>query len=209
MSNRALRILLPFLTVLTFVACNGDDDADDDTGAGVEPGVTVVGPTAAPTDEAAPPTTPVASSGSTNPVEAPAPANFPPARLVAVRAATHEGFDRLVFEFSGSQVPGYSVKYGQAAIACGSGQDQTELVGSGKKPAALMLVDVRPVDAHDQAGNVTAPRDVTQGLPIFQRAFRICDFEAVTQYAVALTAEKPFKVSTLSGPPRLVIDIAH
>jgi hypothetical protein len=207
-----LRSSLALLLVpaLLLVACKGDDDDATPTSSSSASGVpqTAAPSTATPTVEIAP-TGGGPFTGGTNPVTATPPSGLQQAVITNVRAAAQPGFDRLVFEFNGNQVPGYSVKYGQSAIACGSGQDQTVFVGGGSPPAALLLIDIRPAAAHDQNGNVTAIRDLQPNLATLKRAFGICDFEGVVQYAVALSAQKPFKVSTLQSPPRLVIDIAQ
>lgn len=202
--------VLLMLPALLLAACKGDDDDATPTPSSSASNVpqTAAPSTATPTVEVAP-TGGGPFTGGTAPVTATPPSGLQQAVISNVRAAAQPGFDRLVFEFNGNQVPGYTVKYGQTAVACGSGQDLTVFVGGGTAPAALLLVDLRPAAGHDQNGNVTAVRDLQPNLATLKRAFGICDFEGVVQYAVALTAQKPFKVSTLQSPPRLVIDIAQ
>ncbi len=200
--------LLPF-ALLT--AC-GDDDDTPNTPTPVEtsaPGTPTAVPTSPPVETPDATTAPGGFEGSTNPVEVEAPAGVGQPVLVNIRAAKQAGFDRLVFEFNGDQLPGYSVKYAPAAIACGSGQDLTNFVGDGAKPAGLVLVTVRPAASHDEAGQATAVRDLRPALDSLIHVFRICDFEGVVEYAIALSDEVPFKVSTLPGPPRLVIDFGQ
>lgn len=205
MSLRTLLPLIALVPALAFAACNGDDD-DEPT------------PTAAATNTAAPAATsavetpagtPGGFNGSTTPVEVAPPAGLEQATLVNVRAAAQAGFDRIVFEFDGTQVPGYSVKYADEAIACGSGQDLTEFIGDGKVPAGLMLVRLENAVSHDDAGQPTAVRALRPGLASILHAFRTCDFEGIVAYGIAISDEQPFKVSTLNDPPRLVIDIAQ
>jgi hypothetical protein len=197
------------LPALLFAACNGDDDdAATPTSAVSSTSPTAAGPTATPTVEVAT-SSPGTFSGSTDPVKVDPPAGLQQAQLANIRAAAQDGFDRFVIEFSGDKVPGYSVQYGTKATNCGSGQDVTVFIGGGTAPAAMLLVDVRPAAGHDNNGQVTANRDITPNLATLKRAFGICDFEGVVQYALALSAQKPFKVSTLTNPPRLVIDIAQ
>ncbi len=38
-------------------------------------------------------------------------------------------------------------------------------------------------------------------------ALQTCDFEAELTWAVGMKGERPFKVTTLSSPPRLAIDV--
>ena len=207
-----LRTLLPsalLVVPLLLVACGDDDDSPDPT----QPAQTATqnggGTPATPTPTVEAEGTPGSFTGSTERVSKDAPANMGPALLRNVRAAAQQGFDRIVFEFAGDQVPGYTIEYKDAAIACGSGQDVTQFIGGGTAPEAILVVNMQPTDAHDQNGNPTAARDVPARLQTIQRAFSTCDFEAVTEYAVALSAEKPFRVATLQNPSRLVIDIAQ
>jgi hypothetical protein len=195
-------------------ACNGDDDDDDNGETATETpsgGQTTVPTTSGGTPAVETPTgTPGGQfEGSTDTVEVPAPANQGPSRLVAMRAAAQQGFDRIVFEFAGNQIPGYKVEYVDEAVQCGSGQDVTTFIGGGSAPAAMLMVDMRPADAHNEQGQATAPRDLSPQLQTIKRAFGTCDFEAVTTYVIALSGEEPFKVSTLNDPARLVIDIAQ
>ena len=192
-----------------FAACNGDDDDGPTPTPGSSDGGTPVS-TPTPTVEVAPTQSGGSGfGGGVNPVEAPVPSGMEQATLVNVRAAAQTGFDRIVFEFNGSQVPGYRVEYAEEAIACGSGQDLTEFIGDGEKPAGLMLVRLDNTVSHDEAGQPTAVRALRADLGSIVHAFRTCDFEGVVAYGISISDEQPFKVSTLNDPPRLVIDIAQ
>lgn len=129
----------------------------------------------------------------------------PPAVLRDVRAASQEGFDRVVFEFEGSAVPGYRVGYvDPPAVQCGSGEP-VEVAG-----AALLQVRLDPAQAHTEAGEATVrERERRPGLPVLQEMESICDFEADVTWALGLTARSRFRVQELGGPPRLVVDIEH
>ena len=194
-------------TLLVAVACGDDDDGDEMTpqptagtpATTASPGATVPSPAATATFE-----------GGTTPVEKPAVPTAGAATLTAVRAATHEGYDRIVFEFAeGDAIPGYSVRYEDAAVQCGSGEDVTAQLGGGSPPAAILHVDLRPANAHNEAGQATAEGELAPGLPAIKRVLRTCDFEAVVVYSAAVAAEAPFRVSELAAPPRLVVDIAN
>ena len=192
--------------VFVLSAC-GDDDDDNPPDETVTATSAAASPSAITTVET-PAGTPGVFTGSTTPGEGAAPAGLGQATVRDIRAAAQTGFDRLVFEFNGSQVPGYSVKYGDKAVACGSGADLTDFIGGGSAPGGVLLIDIRPAVAHDESGNLTAVRDLTPNLGSLERAFRLCDFEGVVGYGAAISDEQPFKVTTLTDPPRLVIDIA-
>ena len=194
---------------LALAAACGDDDDDEPTPTPANTESAQSSPTPGPTPTVETAATPGAVSGNQDPVEGAAPDGIEQATIVNVRAAAQTGFDRIVFEFSGTQVPGYRVEYADAAIACGSGEDLTAFIGDGTAPPGLMLVRMEPAVAHDDAGQPTAVRSLRPGLTAIVHAFRTCDFEGVVAYGIAVSGEQPFHVSTLESPPRLVIDVAY
>ena len=126
------------------------------------------------------------------------------ARLVDVRTGRHEGFDRVVFEFTGT-LPGYRVEYTTApAEGCGSGL-ATEIAG-----AALLQVRMAPAAAHDDDGASTfGPQELTPGLPAILEIESTCDFEAILTWVVGLSEAADFSVTDLVEPLRVVVDVAH
>jgi hypothetical protein len=91
--------------------------------------------------------------------------------LIDVRVAEHEGFDRIVLEFTGTGVPGWAVNYVDEAVLDGSG-------------VAVTL-----------GGDV---KDMYVG----------GTFEGYTQVLAGIEGHPvPFRVFTLTGPPRLVVDV--
>jgi hypothetical protein len=191
---------LPLAAALVF-ACGDDDD----------------GPAPTPTAGAETPTAPGETPGATNtpfdggtaPVTATAPATLEPPILEDVRAASHEGYDRIVFEFEGAGVPGYVVEYSPDAIACGSGEDRAAELGEGTVPPAILRIQMQPANAHTEEGQPTAPLRIEPNLSTLRAGLLTCDFEADVTYHLALTAEQPFRVSVVADPPRLVVDIAN
>jgi hypothetical protein len=191
-------IVLAVVCVAVFaLACDGGDDT---------PGPTATAALATPTPSGtrAPDATPEPTfMGGPGPFEAtPAPGIRVP-ELADVRAARHEGFDRIVFEFN-TAVPGYTVEYVDAAVQCGSGEP-VELAG-----AALLEVRMSPAAAHDAAGKTTFDQqELSPGLPAIVEAEQTCDFEAVLTWVAGLTGEAGVRVTVLEDPPRLVVDVAH
>jgi len=124
--------------------------------------------------------------------------------LVDVRIGLHPelgGWDRIVFEFTGG-LPAAQVQYVQSATQCASG---APVAVQGQ---ALLAVRFRPAQAHNEQGQLTIPATTVPGQGgVIVEAKSYCDFEAVVQWAIGLKAQKPFKVTKLSAPPRLVIDI--
>lgn len=129
---------------------------------------------------------------------APPPPEVP--TLVAIRAAHHPGFDRIVFEFDGT-APEAKVRYVDRLFADGSGLP-VRVPGR-----AILRVRFEPADAHDDSGAVTAPRRRAYDLPNLVTAVRAGDFEAVTTYGLGLAKRTRFEVTTLTDPSRVVVDV--
>jgi len=128
----------------------------------------------------------------------------PVARLVAVRTGTHEGFDRVVFEFD-ERVPGYHIEYIDKPVRkCGSGK-VAPLAGDG-----WLEVRMYPAKAHTEEGQPTVSnRERMPKLPVLWELELMCDFEAVVTWVFGVESPNRYQVRELSSPPRLVIDLRH
>jgi hypothetical protein len=117
------------------------------------------------------------------------------------------GYDRVVFEFAGDSVPGYHVEYATTTVRrCGSG-DPVAIAG-----AARLVVRFEPAQAHDAQGNATpAERDRALGLPAVREMKLVCDFEGQVEWVLGVAGGGawPYRVSELTRPARLVVDIRH
>jgi hypothetical protein len=135
-------------------------------------------------------------------VAAPAGAQSAPT-LTDVRAGSHPGFDRVVFEFRGGAVPQHRVAYVQQLVEDASGKP-VSVAG-----AADLEVVFHGANAHDSSGAPTvSPRRFSTGLPAVKEIAELGDFEAVVSYGIGVDVRRPIKVSTLSNPSRLVIDVS-
>jgi hypothetical protein len=121
--------------------------------------------------------------------------------LVAVRAAQHVGFDRVVFEFDGPVPSRRDVSFVPEIIADPSGLT-VPMFG-----AALLSATFSSATAHNAAGFLT-PERTTFGLPNVIQVVRSGDFEAVLSFGIGLARREPINVFTLNNPSRVVIDIA-
>lgn len=126
------------------------------------------------------------------------------ARLVEVRSARQDGFDRIVFEFE-SQIPSYRVEYVDSPVReCGSGRT-VELEGDG-----WLHIGFTPAAAHTEEGESTIEdRRRSPGFPALLQLVRICDFEGHVDWVAAVESPNRFRVLTLPAPARLVVDIRH
>ncbi len=160
------------------------------------PAATEPEPTAAPT-----------FTGSREPVDVPGPAAPPVLVLRDVRAAAHEGYDRIVFEFSDT-LPGYRVEYVTDPTDCGSGEPSFPgLIGGG----SFLQVRFSPAAAHnDMATPTFGQTELTLDFGRGAELRQTCDFEAVLTWVLLLSRspERDFRVTPLENPPRLAVDIA-
>jgi hypothetical protein len=216
MRNSRRFLVLPLAAILAagLLAACGDDDSEDPSATATSGGSETATSTAAGGSPTAPGT--ATASATADPTEAGIAFETPStlfskdgtgqevAVLADVRAARNEGFDRVVIEFEGDEVPGYEVGYVQNIAQCGSGED----VDFGAP--VLVSVTLSPASGHTEAGEATVPNQVpTEGTAAVQEVIGFCDFEAVVGYGIGLGSARPYRVFELEGPPRLVIDFSQ
>ncbi len=127
------------------------------------------------------------------------------ATVIALRAGVHPelgGWERIVFEFAGTGRPPALVQFVDKAVACGSGQ---AVVTQG---TAVLEVAIASAQAHDGSGKATIPTTLgSPGGTVINGGVSSCDFEGHVTWDFGLNGKHNFKVSTLTNPPRIVIDI--
>jgi hypothetical protein len=111
------------------------------------------------------------------------------------------GWDRIVFEFADVLPPG-EIKYVDSAAQCGSGAP-VSIPGA----SAILHVSFQTTNAHTEAGQPTTPRQVNGPGNVIVQSQQNCDFEALVNWAVGVKAKQRFKVTRLTNPTRVVIDI--
>jgi len=129
----------------------------------------------------------------------------PMAQVQSVRVTADAGFDRLVFEFADSVLPGYLIEYPEGPIrSCGSG-DEVSLISPGR-----MVVRLEPAQAHDDSGNSTIPtREWAPRLPVVQEMKVVCDFEGQVEWAIGLAARRHYRVIEMAPSAHLIVDVRH
>ena len=170
-----------------------------------------------PTPSTEPTATPTATTTAASPV--PSPTNpwiacsQPPsysggaatiANVTDVRVGTSAGYDRFVIQFDGP-VPSYSVTpQGSSAFM----QDATGQTLQLRGRSGVKIV-VRGASGTDLNGNPTfkGPFDLTPVYPALQEARQTGDFERVFSWGLGLTQPSCLKVTVLTGPDRLVVDV--
>ena len=189
-----IRTLLMTIAALLLAGCGGKDDGTSTT-TETTVATETTGTTSGPALEGAS-TDPVVVKGTSADV----------ALLTDVRAAAHDGYDRVVFQFRNG-LPGYDVRYvGRPVVADGSG-DEVAVDG-----AAVLLIRMEPALDADltQASaprTYTGPTRFTPATSAVRELVRTGGFEAVLTWAAGVDEERPFLVTTLENPTRLVIDV--
>lgn len=184
-------------------ACGTDTDSSSDSSSDSDPGA-VVSPSAT-----------LAPSGPTS--GSPGPASptpeFPrgtgrqtgrgsgePLVFTGVRVAAHEGFDRIVLEFSGTGSPGWGVNYVDRAVMDGSG----EVVALDGDSTLDIYASHTTAPA---PGYYSGPRRIT-GPGVVAEVYVVGTFEGDTQVLAGIDGPRaPYRVFTLSDPARLVLDV--
>jgi hypothetical protein len=205
MASRTAR-LVPGLLVVALLALGACDRSGPDDRAGPPT-------TAAP----APATTTTAPAPTTTTTGAPAwsqatktgpggrePPDGPSAKLAAVRAAAHQGYDRVVFQFDGTRVPGYRIGYVDE-INLGESDDQFLTLQGG----ALLQATFQGTASDDyRPGTQTVPDTFTPGLAQVKQVGLAEDWEGLVRLGVGLDHRAGFRVLELRDPVRVVVDVA-
>jgi hypothetical protein len=125
--------------------------------------------------------------------------------VTAVRTARHDGYDRVVFELSGTGSPGWSVEYVDTPSAQGSGHP-IDVPGS----AHLQVTMQETSYPYDSGAEEVArgPVPVT-GTEVVEGVFYDATFEGTSVAWIGTGARAPFRVYALTGPSRVVVDVAH
>lgn len=123
---------------------------------------------------------------------------------VAVRAAAQDGFDRVVMEFAGPDAPSYRASYVDEASFEGSG-DPIDIAGTVFLRVDMATV-VSPADLEeDNSLLFTGP--VPTGDAAVSGIYAEGPFEGYSVLHIGLDGARDFRVSTLTDPARIVVDI--
>jgi hypothetical protein len=123
--------------------------------------------------------------------------------LLDLRAGVNDGFDRVVMEFTGPAAPGHRVEYVDRPVReCGSGRT-VAMAGDG-----WLAITLRGTRAHTEAGRATVERRNRRvDMPVLRQIVVTCDFEGVVQIVLGVDSPNEFRVTELSDPARLIVDV--
>ena len=212
MSHRRALAASAAASLLLLAACAPASPTDAPQSAEASPSGS--SPTASASASAAPETTPTPEPGldATKPINADnwmsSVEGLPPVRsddptkalaLTGIRAATHDGFTRVVLEFSGEGTPGVwraawadeAVEQGRGLPIQVDGEAVLDLVIDGTPMTATE--NPYPSGTHTRAGDLDVVSDGT--------------FEDNTHVVIGAPATRQFQIGFLSNPVRMVVDI--
>ena len=199
-----LAVAVVGLVAYLFLRPSGDDQAAPTTSPSTSATPTATSPSPSPSSPS-PTSTVDLSEFSTDPViENGFPELGDPIGYgTAVRVGTHEGYDRVTFEFSGSGTPSYRVEYTDQPLSQGSG-DPVDIAGD-----TVLQVTVTSVGYPDaSATEPTTPS--TEGTVFAQVKGIWGGFEGYGETFIGINGgPRPFHVQVLQDPLRLVVDVAN
>ena len=122
-----------------------------------------------------------------------------------VRVGTHDGYDRFVIEFN-LGTPEFMLERDEPPYE----QDASGFPLDVEGESVLHLV-LRNATARDESEEPTydGPLNFDPGFPVLVDVVHGGDFEAVTTWFIGLAKESCVRVTLLTDPDRIVIDVEH
>jgi hypothetical protein len=124
------------------------------------------------------------------------------AELFGAAAGCHATFDRFVVR-GRLATPGYDVRYVNRIVADGSGKT-ISLLGTKR-----IRIVIRQARGHTNAGANLLPSVITPLCSNLRQVKKAGDFEGVVSFGLGLRRKTGFRVFRLTGPTRIVVDVAH
>lgn len=117
--------------------------------------------------------------------------------IMDLRAGSHDGFDRVVYEFNGTQSPSFATQWVDTPMSYGS-DAALPIAGN-----AFLRLEIR--NTTDDSGR-DYTHDATAGN--VQEIFHTSAHKVLgaTEYFIGLDKQRPFRIYYLDDPSRLVID---
>lgn len=203
------RLTAPIMAFVLLVACTGAPQSESQPIS--QPSPTPAGPSAAaseaPASSAPVPTTEPVASADLEDFTCDLPivesGTAPVANIVDLRVGTHDGYDRVVFEFD-QGTPELTLDRAEPPFTADASGLPIEVDGD----SVLGLV-MRGGTKQTDAGTSSydGPTDIAPGFPTLAHLIEGGDFERQSTWYLGLTDEACARVLLLDAPPRLVIDV--
>lgn len=221
--RRTVRLAVVALLALLVVGLAACTDEESSTGTTVvtttppttsQAASTVAPTTTTPAVTTAPTTTPATTAVTTAPCAAPTgtdefvdgfPMRMSSLVGVDIRTGAHPCFERVVIELGGvGEMPGVRVGYVDDPVTLSPSDETVDIVGD-----ATLLIAVAAWMPDMEGNGWSGPSDITpRNVEHVLELRQVENFEGMHQWAVGLDEERPFDVTFLDSPPRIVVDIA-
>jgi hypothetical protein len=122
-----------------------------------------------------------------------------------VRVASHDGFDRVVFEIGGEGQAGWGVLYQDQALTQGKG-DEVDVEGDAVLEVAVRNIAM-PFDAPEDVEAYEGPERIEGPGDAILEIVEDTIFEGQYVFFLGVDTERPFRVARLDDPQRVVIDV--
>lgn len=165
--------------------------------------------TVAPTESPAGTAVACTPFGATEPATAADPLALSTLTGAAMRVGRHDCYERFVLEMAGSgQDPGWTVRYADPITGQGSGLP-VDLLGGADLEILVGVWTVNDFEGRPEEWPPLSGPDVivTDGYAALREARMLYGFEGTTQVGLGVDRRRPFRVSLLADPPRLVVDV--
>ena len=128
-----------------------------------------------------------------------------------VRFSGNQGYDRAVFEFErGMPYGGFYVEYGRGPDGLGD----AGCVAPERQKGADLVVSLHGTGTAEGVDPGSGRRSYTGSERVrptstneIVEAVLYCEFEATVEWVLVLRERQPFRVTTFTDPPRIVIDV--
>lgn len=192
------------LLALSALALSGCNRGDDPTVATDGAAGSSSSSSSTPPDE----TTTTSMSFTATSLPATGSASTTRAYLADVRVASHDGFDRVVFEFEDA-LPGYRVATTTRPVTEDGSGRTIEIEGDALLEVRFENAAMARIEGEKVVPVYEGPRRVTTEGELVQELVDAGDFEGIVTWVVGLDDDPAaVRVSTLTAPFRLVIDLA-
>lgn len=124
---------------------------------------------------------------------------------VSINSAVHDGFERVVIEHAGSGIPSHMAQYTEAPVEPGRGNPID--TGDGAY-LEVILSGTASFDEFDEEQMIENGTEITDLNT--QAAGTVVSFlpwEATSNYMIGLDEQRPYAVTVLEDPVRIVVDI--
>jgi hypothetical protein len=127
------------------------------------------------------------------------------ANITDVRVGTHDGYDRIVFQFRGG-IPEFDIKNATPPFTADPSDQPLTVNGS-----SFLSITLHGGTKQTESGasSYNGPRNFALDFPTLVHLVEGGDFEAVSTWYAGLSHAACVRVSTLTSPDRLVIDVQH